>query len=221
MKTPALFLTIFVLTVGCGPAEPPVKPTWVDDVEPILRGNCFHCHGAGEATAGREGGGPPAGALRWDVFERADYHGLGEGISGLSDGKALAARLGSGPWNLKEGPMRMPPPPALPLSDYERQVLENWIKLKDAAERGKRVGNNRPRARLVSKRADGDDLVITFEVIDADGEQVLGKLVAGDLEIPIPRSGRHSGVRLAGVSSDTPVEVLLSDGWHMVTATLK
>jgi hypothetical protein len=41
-------LALLVLVAGCG-ADVPDKPTWLGDVQPILRANCARCHGADPA----------------------------------------------------------------------------------------------------------------------------------------------------------------------------
>jgi len=46
MKTARITLVAMLLGLGCGTEAPvPDKPTWVDDVQPIMQANCFHCHG--------------------------------------------------------------------------------------------------------------------------------------------------------------------------------
>jgi hypothetical protein len=45
MKRPSLLISLTVLVTACG-ADVPDKPTWLGDVQPIVRANCARCHGA-------------------------------------------------------------------------------------------------------------------------------------------------------------------------------
>jgi hypothetical protein len=107
---------------------------------------------------------------------------------------------------------RMPPAPALPLSDWEHSVLEKWSK---NAVRGTRSPNAKPTVRKVAQSKQGADLILTFDVHDDDGDQVLGRVEAGTAKVPLLRSGRHT-VTLAGAANDAP-KWILCDGQDTVT----
>ena len=78
----------------------------------------------------------------------------------------------------------MPPPPALPLSAYEEDVLRGWNR-----KCAKRPHNQRPHIRCVSApRVKGTALEVTVDVTDGDGETVIGKLTSG-------RRGAHPAQR--------------------------
>lgn len=189
--------------LGCAVQEPaPEKPTWVDDVQPILQGNCFHCHGDGPR---------PEGATRWDVYDLKDAfymdHGFVEDaavIAGASSHYPLMAIL-IGP--MAGDNLRMPPPPATRLSDHDLQVLLNWSKT--GFTKGKHSPNHKPTIKWLEKPK-------TFVVNDADGDQVLGKLTCGTDEITISRTGSHE---LGDVS--LPCTAALYDGFEENGGELK
>jgi hypothetical protein len=213
---------------ACIMKDPPATPTWAEDVQPLLLGNCFHCHGA-EVGFDKDGmairsHGTPEGA-RYDIYDPMEY------VDAVGDIEAIN-RLGVVPTRSpaiagilvqlvksKDPHERMPPPPGLPLSDYEIQVLDNWLKAK--APKGTRPDNSAPRAVLAGKpAARGPDLVVTFDVLDDDGDQVLGRIEGGTGKPQvISRSGRHT-FTLPGAAGTTP-RVSLSDGWKKVDADLK
>lgn len=221
MRPIALVSTLAALSLACVPEKDvPANPTWVDDVQPILQGNCFHCHGA---EIGFENGAPirphkgQAGA-RFDLYdsmEFADAVGDMNALAGIGGypGKAIAVlavpRLKSG----TPAQTIMPPPPALPLSDWERKVIEKWQAT--GAVRGKRSPNAQPRVIKVAEKKQGADLLLTFDVLDDDGDQVLGRVEAGAAKVPLLRSGRHT-VTLKDAANATPKWVL-SDGQDTVT----
>src|SRR5687768_15673461 len=138
MNRRALFV-VASLVLGCGAEAPaPDKPTWAEDVQPILQANCFHCHGA---TANR------MKAKRWDVFDLNDpvYATLGftqepmaPSFIGAS-GNALIPLYVELPTSEA---FHMPPLPATPLSSRDIQVLKNWMATK--TEKGRRSPNLKP-----------------------------------------------------------------------------
>jgi hypothetical protein len=163
------------LLIGC--ADPvPAVPTWVDDVEPILRGSCFHCHGA--VPVGKD-------AARWDVYDRTDPQlaAMGDFSAYLTtDGKdaahfvAIQALVDPA----QEEARRMPPPPARRLGERERAVLSAWQET--GFQRGTRPFNRPPTIAWYPAAP-------RFIVRDGDGEQVLGKLSCTGGHLLLPRSG--------------------------------
>jgi hypothetical protein len=117
-------------------------------------------------------------------------------------------------------PKRMPPPPAPPLTDYERTVIENWSKRASSGNINdlcaKRARNGRPVARLLEKRKDGNALVGVIEITDPDGEQVYGRASAGNSNTSI-QSGRRD-FRIDNASGNS-LQVRLSDGYDTVEQT--
>ncbi len=208
-----------------GPAPVPANPTWAEDVLPILRGNCFGCHGAGP-TCGTEKkeGCRPLAALRWDVYDPADFPNAAE--AGITSGvrgaiQNLIARA-------KSDDARMPPPPASPLDDRQIQTLENFAKTIEAAAgpaaiakaKGRHTPNHVPFARLVSRSVQSGTLTVLFEVVDRNDDQVLGSATAGGDPILIDRSGGHT-LKFPGAAKDAAITVTLSDGWANTSTTLK
>lgn len=195
---------------GCeGPEGAPDKPTWVDDVQPILRANCFHCHGSSADF-------PRLGTRRWDfLYDPADtqLQPLGDfsavfgGMAGVSPKEMpqifQITAFVADPADMR----RMPPPPATRLSDRDIQVLRNWMAT--GRERGTRNPNAKPAAAWL-------DTGKVFVVTDADREQVLGKVSCGGREALLIRSGTHSVPQGAG----PPCTVTLYDGQDTSVVTL-
>ena len=233
-KRSTLFLVSALLAggllMGCQ-AEPPApeKPTWVDDVLPILRANCFSCHGATAPVF-------KYGIVRWDVYDLkalpipmmdeptpsdmgmrfadvgfvesldpADPMGVAVAFTGASKHAAVIKLEAALP---ADDPGRMPPAPATPLSAHDVDVLTNW--LATGAALGKRVHNAKPTIHWLNKPK-------TFEVLDDDGDQVLGTMDCDGTAVSIKRSG------VSSLPSGTtlPCAVKMSDGFDSVTATLK
>ena len=225
-------LAVWVLLVstglaGCGGTAVPAKPSWDQDVFPILQGSCNHCHGA---TVGSEA----TPLSRFDFCDNRPFMAAGITVPGT-----LLGALGTTAATIEtqivpaKGASRplMPPPPAAPLSDYEREVLLKWIKQQAAAAAPaagevhtacrKQVRNRDPRALLVDKSTDGNNLVVTLDIIDLDGDQVLGKVTAGTgNNAPsqvITASGRRS-FTFENLPENTDVKVLMLDGYTEIEA---
>lgn len=184
---------------GCGGEAPvPKAPTWVDDVMPILRANCFTCHGAGVRDKD---------AKRWDFFYDPDDPKLGD--INLPIGFMSPVTLASGRWPLwliLKGGDRMPPVPALPLSERDAQVLKLF---QMSPKRGTRPANHTPKAGWFPKAP-------WFVVSDDDGEQVLGKLTCGSVEVLID----HTGNQRLPAGASPPCTGLLYDGQDLQAVTL-
>jgi hypothetical protein len=202
MKAIGITLALCLGAAACDAADPvPAKPTWVNDVEPIMRGNCFHCHGVAANY-------PVLQTYRWDFYSvavrAADPADPSKTIYvpdpkmievfGEADAKmfvpAFTTALGA-----KDGThftsvivyatnpdvnIRMPPPPASPLADRDVQVIKNWMAT--GFERGVRMMNKAPTADWLSRPK-------TIVVSDGDHEQVLGKLTCGSASAIILSSG--------------------------------
>jgi hypothetical protein len=216
MPVRRLLLASFLL-LGCGTEAPvPDKPTWAEDVLPILRGNCFHCHGPSAAAIRAKN--PKVGIYRWDVYDLNDPNYATLGFAEISEGTppakvfmsantqahfmvALAYLKPDAP----EG-SRMPPAPATRLSARDLSVLENWVKNNLAA--GAHSPNHKPAISWLQKNK-------VLAVTDEDGDQVLSKLDCGGMEVLLDRSGSHT--LPAGVSG--PCAATLYDGWGDLTTT--
>jgi hypothetical protein len=207
-------LFVALLLVGCGTEAPaPAKPTWVDDVQPILAANCFHCHGP---TADLN----KYGTMRWDILDLtpAPYAELGFTENRKVFLRPLASLNDSIHFSMLRGYVtsdnaaekRMPPPPATLLSARDVEVLANWA-ANDYAP-GQHHPNHKPRIAWLVKNK-------TFAVTDEDGDQVLGKLDCGGTEVQVLFAGSHD--LPSGASG--PCTGGLFDGWGttVTSVTLK
>jgi hypothetical protein len=197
-------------SLGCeGPASAPAKPTWVDDVEPILRGNCFHCHGAVS---------PDAAPLvqRWDFYDMGDPK-----LTTINDFTPTDVAKAKWPsakdhlvsWLLyvtytADNPARMPPAPATPLSDSAIQTLKNWMMA--GTPRGTRLNNKKPTAAWLVRPK-------TIVVSDDDNEQVLGKMTCSGADEPVA----HSGTFTLPAGWQPPCTATLYDGQDTQMITLQ
>jgi hypothetical protein len=205
-------LTFVVVLAGCRGEDPiPIKPTW-NDVQPILRGNCFSCHGS-QPHPGDPRVNPVA--LRWDVFDPSEamtalgLTNLGDNIAGASIGVAMYLPDPKPPAGPNQfGRAFMPPPPADTLSDRDIAVLQRWSDAK--FPKGSRPENQKPTVTWLTRPT-------VFEVQDADLDQVLGKLTCGTTVTPLTRSGGWT----LPAGSAPPCQVVLYDGWDTVTTTLQ
>jgi hypothetical protein len=199
--------------LGCGTEAPaPDKPTWVDDVMPILQANCFHCHGA---TASYD----KWGTNRWDVYDLTDpnYAMIGAGEVKDAEGRRIVVsakdkpHFGTIPIYVSvdaTDDARMPPPPATRLSNRDITVLDNWAKT------GFTLGSHNPNHRPVLVRLDqGKEFVVT----DEDGDQVKGKLDCGGTEVLLDRSGNQT----LPEGASAPCSGMLYDGFDLVSVELK
>jgi hypothetical protein len=199
--------------LGCGTEPPaPEKPTWVDDVMPILQANCFHCHGANASYEKWQ-------TNRWDVYDLTDPNyalvGAGEVKDAMGFRIFVSARdkghFGTIPIFVSEDATddaRMPPPPATRLSTRDIAVLENWSKT------GFTLGSHNPNHKPVLARlGTGKD----FAVTDEDGDQVMGKLDCGGTEVLLNRSGNQT----LPEGASAPCSGMLYDGFDLVSVELK
>lgn len=102
--------TLATLATGCGPTIP-AKPTWEEDVRPILAARCFRCH---------DGKGAPSP----DANEK--YKGLA-GAPSFPD-QATAEMNATLINRTVQGldPKFMPPPPAQGLDNWQLDTIANW-----------------------------------------------------------------------------------------------
>ena len=123
-------LALLTTTVACTP-EVPASPTYTNDVQPIFIAHCVRCHGAGDMLhAMLLTGGLRSPRLCY--LQRYDNEGdcsnpndltTCKPGAGFSQCVGLAASYVTAP---SESPMRMPPAPSDPLTDWEVQVIAKW-----------------------------------------------------------------------------------------------
>ncbi len=214
-------LVLALATGACAPPTAPAKPSWAEDVQPIVQGSCSSCHGPTADVTGL--------AYRFDICDPAAFADTGYVFPKMTSGAVTKGVADFMKKLVTDGPRpTMPPPPAGPLSDYERDVIVNWDANRDC---GKRANNHKPTVKLVGKLvyADGD-LTFTVEVDDADAETVVGTVTAGDPPVTnaagavvtglINNTGRTK-ITMKDVPADTqPVHVKISDGWTLVEKDL-
>jgi hypothetical protein len=195
-------LALILAVTGCDePLTAPLKPTYVDDVEPILHGNCFHCHGADRSAIG---------AFRWDFYDPMDPNVTAMGnfnMEFLLGGTKMHAGLLVPFITNKDENMRMPPPPANRLSEQDLLAIQRWVK---DPVRGTRRRNQKPTADWLARPA-------TVVVSDQDFEQVLGKVSCNGRDTTVLAAGT---TRLAA-GSQPPCTVTLFDGQDAVSVQLK
>jgi hypothetical protein len=198
-------LVLSLLLASCE-GEPPVpeKPTWVDDIKPIYQGNCFGCHGPGASRDFEQ--------FRWDVYgfdTDPKYAELGFPKNSFLSGSDMAhtkltllVYLGTTATNV-----RMPPPPALPLSARDVATIQKWLDTGQA--HGEHHPNHKPRIAWFAKPL--------FEVVDDDHDQVLGQLDCGGKTVQIDHTG---GWKLPDGTSP-PCTARLYDGFEEGGGTLE
>jgi hypothetical protein len=206
-------LALAGLVAGCaGDDTVPAHPTWVDDVQPILRGNCFNCHGATALKTAR--------IMRWDVCDLTAFAAAGPFATDRihADPNDPEVELIGARIRIPESftaylqphePNRalMPPLPADPLTEHQRSVVAAWIKDPVC---GQRAHNQKPTAFWLDREHR------RFAVQDGDADQVLGTMRCGSTEILIAQAG---AAELPSTASP-PCTLKISDGQDTVSVEL-
>jgi hypothetical protein len=201
-----------LLCGGCG-AEPsvPEHPTWAD-VQPILEGECSHCHGA---TADATGFG-----YRLDFYDMT-VDACGEAARALPGGILAATAAPSIITDVTPpadgGPARMPPAPGPALHDWERETLLRWAR---QPIKGPPPASNRAPTIQVSglPKVVNDSLRFSALVEDADGDEVVGLLKIADAVFAMRSSGSFA-VEIpsqAWPAGPQRLTAVLCDGWSSV-----
>jgi len=218
-----LLLLASMSVLACGTEEPaPDQPTWADDVLPILRANCFSCHG------------PTANYLkyqnkRWDVYDRSTepYMRLGFGpvTQDVPDSKGMPvstvtvfgakdnALLFSAYIENTDDTVRMPPPPATRLSPQAIQTIKNWVSRDNpnALALGTHHPNHKAAIAWLDKGAR------RVAVTDEDGDTVVGRLDCGGTEVAFD----HGGGFTLPAAATLPCTGSLYDGFAETTVNFK
>lgn len=187
-------------------ADPvPETPTWFADVQPILTANCARCHGATPETA-------QIADFRLDRYVRDDANTL-DAYDYRDSIVARAVAL--------QAPVM---PPRGELSDRQRAILDAWVLA--GAPKGTRP-NQRPTATLVAPDplpAQVDqELAVTIETDDADGDGLMVSLAARDLTtgemwvVPVVLGGGMHDVTVdtgqMASTHDYELSVVVDDGF--------
>jgi hypothetical protein len=130
-----LAIALAASNLGCSP-EVPAMPTYTSDVRPILMAHCVRCHGANDMLNAN-----PDLAGRTLTMPMTCYLQRFEDMGDCTTTGSTTCRHGAGYCGtlmgteslitsrvlLPEGDVRrMPPPPADPLNDWEKEVLTRW-----------------------------------------------------------------------------------------------
>lgn len=218
---PSLLLLGFtgLAPFGCSTPSAPAKPTWAD-VQPIVAGQCTHCHGATASTTGL--------GYRFDFFDMSlDVCGDASQVLGPNAmlAKGLATLIANAITSDKSDVRpRMPPVPAQYLAEWEWTTILRWAADPQRGVKGRGAKINHPPTLTINGTGETADKVldVTVVVADADGDPVVGVLKIGDEVLKMDRSGSFSA-RLdtaAWPAGQRPVSAVLCDGWSNVTQEL-
>jgi hypothetical protein len=218
-------LTLAMSALACS-EEPPAVPTWDLHVYPILRGSCGHCHGV-TADVPKMGTSAFTPGSRYDICSSEPFNAafMNErlAIAGTDNmGRPIVGGAGGGSAGVIANyvkpsfQLRMPPPPASPLSDYEQTVLQRWVDVSKASC-AKQTPNRKPEMKVVSMPApvagSNNKVAVTIEVIDPDGDQAYGYAKIGNAAPQvIPGAGRYR-FEFDNVRATDPLTVKLHDGY--------
>jgi hypothetical protein len=107
---------------GCG-TDVPIRPTYKNDIAPLMEAHCIRCHGAG----GMLNGDPDSQKV--DGVQQpanGDFTSLQNDAAGHSGLAAYTNQMPNAAL-MKLFLPQMPPPPAPPLTDWEHTLLETWL----------------------------------------------------------------------------------------------
>ena len=192
-------------------------------MQPILAGECSHCHGA---NADRLGDARTGGGFRLDFYDmKQDV--CGEATRVLGAGKAARVRvprrhLGGdhAPADKPNERPRMPPAPgALPgrLGVADDPALG---RRRRAQGRAAATATAPPRFRLYHDSGPADrTLDITAVIEDPDGDPIVGVLQFGDVTLNMDRGGAFSATldTSSWPAGERAITAVLCDGWSSVS----
>ena len=132
MSKTLLALPFAFASLACAPDEGPVpaNPTYANDVRPIFIAQCVHCHGANDMlNVGDVNGAPNKPAYcylqRYESTGDCSNPGMLAADCKRGAGSALCTTQVPLRINLASS-LRMPPPPADPLTNWQKEVIYNW-----------------------------------------------------------------------------------------------
>jgi hypothetical protein len=219
MRRMVLVLSAVIGSYACGAKEPPAVPRWDLDVRPLLRGSCSHCHGATVKP-------PATPTTRYDICSSAPFNAafsaeglaiLGKDPAGmpiLGGASVMAGQLVAQTGTAVPDTLRMPPPPAGPLYEYEQKLLQKW-QTAGGASCDKERPNGKPTVRIVkAPTLEMGKVVVTLQAGDPDDDEIFGyvKLGNADLQV-IPGAGRRT-FTFEGVQPGDNLVIKLHDGYE-------
>jgi hypothetical protein len=219
---PALLFPVGAALAGAcaGPPDLPEHPTWAD-VEPILRGQCNHCHGATAETTGSTSAitGLVAGAVyRLDFFDINDGT-CGEAAAAIppsAAARSMATQMRESVASVNGNRPRMPPAPAPLLSQWEREVIDRWTRMPPPQKGGPPWTNRLPRLQIFNFPRTADaELKFTAILSDPDGDPVVGVVNAGGAVVKLDRAGSFAVTldTAAWARGKQTLTAVLCDGW--------
>jgi hypothetical protein len=129
----ALFSGLFVfvlagLTLGCSPPVP-ATPTFTKDVKPIFDAHCVRCHGAGGSLNVVPPSVTAPKSCYLNMFATEGDCTVTSPPCKMGAMAALCFGLAANYIDLPDNAtLRMPPLPAEPLNDWEKEVIKTWVK---------------------------------------------------------------------------------------------
>jgi hypothetical protein len=199
----------------CGSDEAPESPTWAQ-VEPILRAECGHCHGASASVTGA--------GFRFDFYDMTSAI-CGDAAAVLADvglaqalSDSIARAITSADPNVR--PI-MPPLPAPYLSEKEWLTILRWTA--SPMKGDKPENNHAPWISVAGTSATADDtLDVNVVVHDPEGDPVVGVVRVGGQVGRMDRSGAFSARydTSSWPAGPTVLRAELCDGWSRVSADL-
>ena len=134
-------ITILAALGGCSSSDPPAvpdMPSYETHVKPIFVANCVRCHGAGGMLNGELGdGGEVINVATGGYFDHYEDQGDCDPDGGVGlDCKRGAHTYAVPPYRpILQGylhpasdlDLRMPPPPAAPLSARDLMIVDRWL----------------------------------------------------------------------------------------------
>ena len=144
LNASAFAFAVLAAAVGCAPSAPD-KPTWVDDVQPVMMANCVRCHGSPAS------GGAPS-TFRLDLYE--DSIENGQQIRGAASMARFVCVRGS----LAEDM----PPNGTAIPARARDMFANWFETRCTGpivsfERRARARNSAPTTTINTGTGKADD----------------------------------------------------------------
>ncbi len=220
----ALFpLLASLLAAACDPDLAPEAPTWVDDVQPILRSNCVRCHGERNILSAPD-------YFRLDLYDDLRP----EGSCGNPPERGCPKLGAASPGVAVEASARvdlpsdvigaMPPLPTRPLTDRQKTILRRWAAAIPAPLRGVRAAERPPTITLRrpidgTRVTAGSSLTIDYVTDDPDGDVVTGEIRFGaargeNVIAPIVNSGAGQ------VTWNTAMPAVIPPGTYILRAGL-
>jgi len=160
--------TLALVLAACDPPIPPETPSWQVDVMPLFGANCVRCHAypfRGDGTT----------ALRLDSFDDTP---LPEGNIATGASKSVQS-IFRHTFGIALLPDQRRMPPDRDLTDYELDVIRNWIALGDGTAGVRGPGhpdNHEPTITITEVGRTGTVVTFAYQVDDRDNDMVVAAI---------------------------------------------